>query len=929
MTISFFEGKKYMSKLAKKSNRKLYLKYTILFAVTSILCFSFFAVYKKAMIWQPDGLYQHYNCFVYFGQWLRTILRNVFIDHNLVIPMWEWGFGMGGDMIGSQTLYDPFYILSVFFPTKFSEIGYEFIIILKMYLVGFVFCAYCRYMKCVEWSTVCGALVYTFCAFTIYAAPRHPFFVNYMIYLPLIFIGCEKIIEKKSFVTYTLAIALAAAFSFYFFYMAGVFTVIYVLLRLLCDSELRKPKAFFATLLKFAGFTVIGVLIALIMLLPVVMNFIANNTRLSAFYEYSFLYSADDYAAMPGGFVNYGGAVTDWAFIGMAPIAFVAVVGSFIKRDKKIKWARVYLIIECAFLLLPIAGRILNGFGYVTNRWTFFWPFIPAFLLAKELPDIFEFERKKKIRIVGVCLAYTLLCMLLRLSRTKYTLVGLVFLLLCVIFVCFADEIKSVKSVKLFKWKTTGTVVVRGTAIAMSVIFAFSFSYFRYNKHELNFTRQFASQNKALPSLRNNRTTVLSLIDDDEFYRVDNADVEKPYQNYPFYFGKSSTNMFWSIMNINEIEFRRLNSDYNQSNFSFSGLYSRAWLQPLFCAKYFVADDSDSSKASVPYGFSYVGTKSGYKGKNYHLYKTDNALPFGYAYDNVISSSDFEKMSLTQRQQAMLQSCVVDDDTASAFDKGNVKFDDYNIAYNLNCDKNIVKSGNDYRAEKSKSTITLTLDGDTIGELYVLLSGLSYAADKDAKNPPESVSIYAECNDAKVNITHFNSIHRYAEGRTEYLINLGYSKEKRDKITLTLSAAGTYSLQNIDVICQPMDKLTEYVTDRKECVLNNVDFSANTITGTVDTDKTRLMCLSLPYTNGWTAYVDGKETDIIKANTILSGLKLTPGHHEIKLVFCTPYLKIGAALSIFGVIMLVCGVIIGRFRRRRKNINVDMVCEGK
>lgn len=925
MTISFFERKKYMSKLAKKSNRKLYLKYTILFAVTSILCFSFFAVYKKAMIWQPDGLYQHYNCFVYFGQWLRTIFRNVFIDHKLVIPMWEWGFGMGGDMIGSQTLYDPFYILSVFFPTKFSEIGYEFIIILKLYLVGFVFCAYCRYMKCVEWSTVCGALVYTFCAFTIYAAPRHPFFVNYMIYLPLIFIGCEKIIEKKSFVTYTLAIALAAAFSFYFFYMAGVFTVIYVLLRLLCDSELRKPKAFFATLLKFAGFTVIGVLIALIMLLPVVMNFVANNTRLSAFYEYSFLYSADDYAAMPGGFVNYGGAVTDWAFIGMAPIALVAVVGSFIKRDKNIRWARILLIIECVFLLLPLAGRIMNGFGYVTNRWTFFWPFIPAFLLAKELPDIFEFERKKKIQIAGVSLAYTLLCLLLWQSRTKYTLVGLVFLLLCVVFICLIDEFKPIK---IFRREVSANAVVRITAIAMVVVFSVSFSYFRYNKHELNFTSQFTERNKALSALKNNKPVALSLIDDDEFYRVDNADVEKPYQNYPFYFGKSSTNMFWSIMNINEIEFRRLNSDYNQSNFSFSGLYSRAWLQPLFCAKYFVAEDNESSKASVPYGYDFVGTTKGYNGDKYHLYKTDNSLPFGYSYDNVISRSEFEKLSLVQRQQAMLQSCVVDDDIAAEFNTGNVDFSDYKIGYNLECGKNVEKSGNDYRISKAKSKITLTLDGNTNGELYVLLSGMNYTA-KSKKNPPTSVKITAECNDANVKITHYNSIHKYAEGRTEYLINLGYSKEKRDKITLTLSAAGTYSLQNIEVICQPMDKLTEYVTDRKECVMNNVDFSANTITGTVDTDKSRLMCLSLPYTNGWTAYVDGEKTDIIKANTMLSGLKLTPGHHEIKLVFCTPYLKIGAALSIFGVIMLVCGVIIGRFRRRRKNTNVDMVCEEK
>lgn len=63
--------------------------------------------------------------------------------------------------------------------------------------------------------------------------------------------------------------------------------------------------------------------------------------------------------------------------------------------------------------------------------------------------------------------------------------------------------------------------------------------------------------------------------------------------------------------------------------------------------------------------------------------------------------------------------------------------------------------------------------------------------------------------------------------------------------------------------------------------------------------------LSVPYSQGFTAYVDGKETKLQKANTMFMALELEPGEHEIRLTYCTPYLKPGIVLSVTGLILYV------------------------
>ena len=73
----------------KTDRNKFYITYTILFVSFALIAFSTFFLRGKSFIWQVDGLYQHYNAFVYYGEWLREIVRILACEHRLEVPLWE------------------------------------------------------------------------------------------------------------------------------------------------------------------------------------------------------------------------------------------------------------------------------------------------------------------------------------------------------------------------------------------------------------------------------------------------------------------------------------------------------------------------------------------------------------------------------------------------------------------------------------------------------------------------------------------------------------------------------------------------------------------------------------------------------------------------------------------------------------------------
>lgn len=93
----------------------------------------------------------------------------------------------------------------------------------------------------------------------------------------------------------------------------------------------------------------------------------------------------------------------------------------------------------------------------------------------------------------------------------------------------------------------------------------------------------------------------------------------------------------------------------------------------------------------------------------------------------------------------------------------------------------------------------------------------------------------------------------------------------------------------------------------RETSLDNtftIDKKTGSFTSTVSVDSPRLAFYSIPYEGGWTAFVDGKETEIIKANIGFMAVALDEGEHTVEFKYMTPGLSAGAIITLISAVML-------------------------
>lgn len=174
-----------------------------MFAVIASVLFLYFYLNEKSLVWSHDGVPQHLNSLAYYGRYLREVLNTLITEHRLVFPAWDMHIGYGSDILTTLHYYvigDPLTLLSVFFPADKTEILYEILIFLRIYLAGISFSLYCFYHKNSKQAAFMGTMIYVFAGWTIYAAMKHPYFSNPMIYLPLILMGIDKIYKKESLI---------------------------------------------------------------------------------------------------------------------------------------------------------------------------------------------------------------------------------------------------------------------------------------------------------------------------------------------------------------------------------------------------------------------------------------------------------------------------------------------------------------------------------------------------------------------------------------------------------------------------------------------------------------------------------------------------------------------------------------------------------
>ena len=174
--------------------------------------------------------------------------------------------------------------------------------------------------------------------------------------------------------------------------------------------------------------------------------------RLKTEYYLPMLYDQGRYKDFFARFFEYQWVGPD-SYIGISAIAAPCLVALFIKKgNKTLKCSFVILTIG---VLVPVFGWMMNGFGYVTNRWSFAYSFCLANVIVVMLPRLREtFDKIKFIPIVSA-VAYAIVVMLLLDKRNYETMAVLAMVLVA----CALASVSSIISEKLF-WSFAAIVAI-------------------------------------------------------------------------------------------------------------------------------------------------------------------------------------------------------------------------------------------------------------------------------------------------------------------------------------------------------------------------------------------------------------------------------------------------------------------------------------
>ena len=403
--------------------------------------------------------------------------------------------------------------------------------------------------------------------------------------------------------------------------------------------------------------------------------------------------------------------------------------------------------------------------------------------------------------------------------------------------------------------------------------------------------------------------------------------------------GTNSTAYYISVASSSIANFfdeMYLNTPWEQH---YNNLDGRTILDRLASVKYFVVKKGKES--DLPYGYSRLSGEAEKNGKTYLAYADEDALPLGYTYDSWISREDYDKMTVTEKQQALLQGVVLDD---SSLPETETHFNDREVSYYTSEGKGCRLKNGKVVVTQENAQLKLVFEGEENAETYLITEGLDY----EGLSPREMISdkkwskmttyeqnklleensnwrYWKESQKASIQIGGrflkktiqiFTDKYNAYSGKHNFLCNTGYSEKGRHTITLTFENTGVYSFDSLKIYCQPMTEIDSQTSKLGEEVLTDVKIGNNEINGKISLSDTKALVLSIPYSEGWTAYVDGEETELKEANTMYMALELPKGDHEIHLVYCTPYLRTGLCLTCIGVLCYIVLVLINRKKKR-------------
>ncbi|MBU9789494.1 YfhO family protein [Lentilactobacillus sp. G22-6] len=659
-----------------------WITYSVLFVALICVLVGCLFMTGRSMIWELDGLAQHYPILVQFRHMIISFLNNP----SGGFTHWAWNISLGSDQLTNFSYYvvgDLFNYLIILFPKSQIETGFAFLVFLRMYASGLAFLLYASTYKFKKFSKVVGAVAYTFNGYALATGLHHPFFILPLIFFPLLCYGIDRVLTNKSWLPLIFAVFLVFLGNFYFAWILGIGAIFYTLIK---GASLWKHPDFhfFKSLGKLIVSVVLGLGMSAIVFIPTIILATGSTRITDNFANGLKVFPPEYYLNIIDSILPTGRAMNFWLVIGISSVSFLGLV-YMLRHFKTYLWNNIGLVIVCIGILIPAFGAVMNALSTPSNRWVLLGNIIFGIATVIFMDNLDHFTRRDVGWFAGagallIVLVWASNGFLMNLQRHDFVTYGFllatVIVVLCAFFFNWSSPTKKLIILSVFMLNIGSNIIGIYSPNASNLAIQqmnrdlptrFEQDYFNgannYLKDQPGFFRTSKAPryhyNEHLQNLANytNTNTDLSMntgVNDESVYLT--------LQNG--YLGKFSQAVG--------------NSQFSMNTPIAQGDYRTAF-NDLLGVKYIFAKANTKKAPTLPYGYKPVRDKSG-KIKTFEakprvnavpaienmdgtaIYKTNNALPLVYSQTKTVSPSQFNQLNAVDRERVMTQGAVVNKD---------------------------------------------------------------------------------------------------------------------------------------------------------------------------------------------------------------------------------------------------------------------------
>ncbi|PZL72475.1 copper ABC transporter permease [Enterococcus plantarum] len=773
---------------------------------------------------------------------------------------YTWGGALGGNFwsLSAYYLNSVFTFIVVFFDKVDMPEALYLITLLKFGAIGGSFYCYSQHNFSVKkWISLAVSLCYALMSFSVAYSPIN-MWLDALIYLPLVIWGINRIQEKQKpfllFISYTLLFVS----NFYFGFIVGFFSVLYMFLRVYCYPVYKKSiLSYFITSLLAGG-------ASMVVILPSIIDLRTNGETLSPINQ---LITPDI-----GGWdliVKQFVGSYDTAKFESAPFIFVGILplllGLFfffspqISKRKKIGNALLAGLLILSVYIYPL-NLFWHGFHF-PNMLLFRFSFLLSFMICFWTLQVIEKWQSTNLSIfinfsIGTMTLFLITYFLMNPKRYDYiqaknVLWTLFFCLIYLVGIYLLQRLENKKKnilILFLMFCVIAEMTVNTKQMVAGIAKDWGFP-----------ERTMYSENyKDIEGLVDQADKKMAA--SGSFQRMINLN---PISlNEGFNLGYSGISQFSSIRNRSALSYlAQMGYRSEGTNLTIQAINNTLLMDSFLGVDYIV-----SQKDPLLFGYE-KETQAG----NYQLYKNKYALPLGmltdkgiYDKENVSNQSDLWNY-LSGKQEEYIRLTGLDNEVAT---------------------NTVITRENNY----------VTYSQEQPGKNMTIEWDVSVPANSQAY-----ISLYTQNNammkDVNTEITVQGQSSNYEMSKVGQYYNIGYyEKAALVHVKLTFYGSAIVQFPEPDVLLIDTEKFEQSAKGIQE---KGVPLKAekNRVSGNVKVDTEDVLLTTIAYDSGWRAYIDGEKKKIQSFENGLIGIPISKGQHSIELIYYPNGLFIGAGIS--------------------------------